>query len=204
MIENPFAAGGPIGLTEGGVEIGVDVEADGVGGPFDGVEMEIGGKVLARGKSENRGQVSRGSGGAGAMQGAVNGAWFLADVFHDVDLAAFRPARRGDVLAQHPECGPYSLPFGDFYSRLEAAVGLCKKILRFETGGGVFARYAVGAGVGFFLRGDYEISFFDVCVFFAVGVGLEFVVAPAFAAEVVGPLFGVWRRTVWAGEFVAP
>jgi len=53
VIENPFSAGGPVERAEGRVEIGVDVETDCVGFPLDGVEMEIGGKVLAGRKSKN-------------------------------------------------------------------------------------------------------------------------------------------------------
>jgi hypothetical protein len=204
MIENPFAAGGPIGLTEGGVEIGVDVEADGVGGPFDGVEVKVIGEILACGKSKDRGQVAGVCGGAGAVQRTVDFVGLLADVFHDVDFAALGPADGGNVFSEHPERGPNSLPFRDFDAGLEAAVGLDEQALCLEAGGGVLAGYPVGAGVGFFLRGDDEISFFDSHVFLAIRVGLEFVVAPAFAAEVVGPFGGIGRGAVRSGEFVAP
>ena len=71
---------------------------------------------------------------------------------------------------------------GNFDAGFDAAVGLGEQALRFEAGGSVVAGDAIGSGVGFFLRGDDEISFFDVGVFGAVGVGLEFMVAPAFAA----------------------
>src|SRR5277367_2176 len=138
------------------------------------------------------------------MQGTMNPSGFFANIFHDVDFAALRPARGRNVFSEHPERGPDSLPFRDFYSRFEAAVSLRKKILCFESGGGVVARYAIGAREGFFLRGDDEIASFDARVLGVIGVGLEFVVAPAFAADVVGPFFGVWRRAVWAVEFVAP
>ncbi len=110
----------------------------------------------------------------------------------------------GKVLAQHPERGPHSLPFWDFDARLDAAVGLGEEALCFEAGGSVVARYAVSPRIGFFLRGDNEISFFDVGVFGAVGVGLEFVIAPALAAKVVGPFGGIGRGAVRTGEFIAP
>ena len=130
----------------------------------------------------------------------MEGGGFLADVFHDVDFAALGPADGGNVFAEHPEGGPHALAFRDFDAGFDAAVGLGEEALRFQAGGSVFARDAIGGRVGFFLRGDDEIALFDVGVFGAIGVGLEFVVAPAFAAEVVGPFVGIWRGAVWASR----
>ncbi len=62
----------------------------------------------------------------------------------------------------------------------------------------------IGAFEIFFAGGDDEIAVFDVDVFAAVCVGLEFVVAPAVAAEVVGPFFRVGGGAVGAVEFVGP
>ena len=47
-----------------------------------------------------------------------------ADVFHDVDFAALRPADALDVVAKHPERRPEALPAWDANARLESAVGL--------------------------------------------------------------------------------
>ena len=92
MIEYPGAAGGPLRRVERGVETCVDVEADCAGFPFDSVEVKVIGEILASGQNEGSGGVARWAGGARAMERAVNGARLLADIFHDVDLAAFRPA----------------------------------------------------------------------------------------------------------------
>ena len=62
----------------------------------------------------------------------------------------------------------------------------------------------IAAFVVFFPGGDNEIAVFDVRVLWAVGVSLEFVIAPAVAAEVVSPFFGVWGGAVGAVEFVRP
>ncbi len=121
------------------------------------------------------------------MQGSVNGARLLPDIFHDVDFAALRPAIVSDIVAEHPEGRPHSLPRGNLDSRFEAAIGLAEKPLGFQTRGGVIPRYAIGAGVGFFLCGDHEIAALDLRVLCAIGVILEFVVAPAVTADVVGP-----------------
>src|ERR1700722_19214038 len=204
MIENPFTASGPVGGAEGGVEIGVDVEADDVGGPFDSEDVEVVGEVLASGEGENRGEVAGVRGGARAVQGAVEFAGFLADVFHNVDFTALGPAYGGDVFSEHPEGGPHALAFGDFDAGFDATVGLGEEALRFQAGGSVVAGDAVGGGVDFLLRGDDEIAFFDVGVFGAVGIGLEFVIAPTFAAQVVSPFGGIGRGTVGRGEFIAP
>jgi len=79
----------------------------------------------------------------------------------------------------------------DFDAGLEAAESLCVEALRFEASGSVSAGDVVGAFVIFFACGDDEIAVFDVSVFLTICVGLEFVVTPATAAEVVSPFFGI-------------
>ena len=134
----------------------------------------------------------------------MNHARLFPDVFHDVDFAALGPAGGRDVVAQHPESRPHSLPCGDFDAGFEAAVGLGEQALGLETRRGVLARDVVRSCVLFLAGGDYQISVFDARVFSAIGVPLEFLIAPATAAEVVGPLFGVGERTVGAVELVVP
>jgi hypothetical protein len=62
----------------------------------------------------------------------------------------------------------------------------------------------IGAFVILFAGGDDEIAVFDVGVFAVICVGLEFVVAPAASAEVVGPFLGVGSGAVGGVEFVGP
>src|SRR5207244_4541732 len=59
---------------------------------------------------------------AGAMHRAVYPAGLLANVLHDVDLAARGPADLVAVVAQHPEGGPQALPARDLNPSLHAAV----------------------------------------------------------------------------------
>ena len=92
VIENPGAASGPLGLIESGVEIGVEIEADGATLPFDGVKVKVIGEILACRPAEPRGGVARSAGSARAMERTVDRARLLADIFHDVDFAALRPA----------------------------------------------------------------------------------------------------------------
>src|SRR5215467_8989951 len=168
--------------------------------------MKIVGECLPNGKAEGSGGVAGATCCTGAVERAVHGARLLADVFHDVDFTGRRPAGEGDVVAEHPESGPRSLACRDFDARFKAAVSLAEKTLGLEAGGSVVARNAVRAGEGsaFLLRGDDKIAALDVSVLQAVGVALEFIVAPAFAAQVVSPLLGIRRRTVWTVEFVGP
>src|SRR5438552_6207761 len=93
----------------------------------------------------------------------------------------------GDVVAEHPESGPHSLPRGNLDARFEAAIGLAEQALGFHTSRGVIPRNAIGAGVGFFLGDDDEIAAPDLSVLRSIGVVLEFLVAPAVAANVVPP-----------------
>src|SRR5260370_7816331 len=92
------------------------------------------------------------------MQGSVNGARLLPDIFHDVDFAALRPAIVSDIVAEHPEGRPHSLPRGNLDSRFDAAIGLAEKPLGFQTRRGVIPRYALRAGLGFFLPVHHELS----------------------------------------------
>src|SRR5882672_4660152 len=133
VIENPGAAGGPLRRVECGAESGVDVKADSARYPFGRVEVKVIGKFLAGGQAEGRGGVARLADGARAMQRSVDGARLLADVFHDVDFAALRPADGADVIAKHPESGPHSLPRRSLDAGFEAAIGLAEKALSFEA-----------------------------------------------------------------------
>ena len=119
--------------------------------------------------------------------------WLLADVFHDVDFAAGRPAFRLNVLTQHPEGGPYSLAAGDLDARLEASIGLLEFPLCLEPGGGVAIQHAVPIAVGFVARSDDQVAILQLNVLQMVGVVLQFVVAPAIAAGLDRPRFGPER-----------
>src|SRR5229473_306875 len=90
------------------------------------------------------------------MKRAVHDRRFLADIFHDVDLAASGPADGTDVVTQHPECRPETLAVGNFNSRLKPSVGLSELILSEQSGRSVVASYAVGPGKGFLERFDYQ------------------------------------------------
>src|SRR5215813_5112814 len=98
---------------------------------------------------------------------------FAADIFHDVDLAALRPAVRGDVIAQHPESWPHSLPCRNFDKRFKSAVRLIEKSLRLQSGGSVVALDAVRSRERFFLRGDHESAAFYLCINGAICVSLQ-------------------------------
>src|SRR5438046_2654314 len=74
---------------------------------------------------------------ARAMHGAVHPARLLADVLHDVDLAAPGPAERGAVVAQHPEGGPQALPARDLNPCFHAPVAPRPQPSGLESGGRV-------------------------------------------------------------------
>src|SRR5215469_3422496 len=130
MIENPGAAGGPLGFGERGVEMAVYVKTHHARLPLDSKKVKIIGKCLAGRQSENGCGVARARRRAGAVKRTVkrtvNRTWLLADVFHDVDFAARGPARGGDVFAKHPESRPHSLPCGNLDARLKATIGLAE------------------------------------------------------------------------------
>ena len=95
------------------------------------------------------------------MQGAVVHARFTADIFHDVDLAAFWPAVAGYVVAEHPERRPDALTLRDFNACFEAAKCLRKKVLCFQPCGSVITLVAIRAGEFFLLSSDDQIAALD-------------------------------------------
>src|ERR1700752_1603490 len=120
MIEDPGSTGGPLGLRERGVEVGVYVGANHARFPFDSVEMKSVCKILAGRKAEGSRGVAGATRCAGAVKGAVDGGGLFTDVFHDVDFTGCRPASGDDVVAKHPESGPHALPCGNFDARFKA------------------------------------------------------------------------------------
>src|SRR6185503_17258765 len=79
------------------------------------------GRVRAAGKIVAGTDAVR-AGVAGAVNRAVDRGRLLADVLHDVDLAARRPADRADVVTEHPDRRPVPLPFGKLRAHLDASV----------------------------------------------------------------------------------
>src|SRR5437667_10213673 len=108
MIESPFLSGGPLVGRERSVERRIHVEADGGGLPLHRVKMKIVGEAPAGRQAERSGEVRGAAWRARAVERAMDGAWLLADIFHDVDFPALRPADFADVMAQHPKGGPHA------------------------------------------------------------------------------------------------
>src|SRR5450631_4579673 len=123
MVVDPLCSFGQVGGSAGGVEVVIDVEADGVRFPFDGEDVKVVGKALVGGKREGRADTVC-AGISGAVDGAVNQRGLFADVFHDVDFSAGGPAGFVDVDAEHPEGGPDALSARNLHAGFEAAVGL--------------------------------------------------------------------------------
>src|SRR6185312_6687156 len=90
--------------------------------PLHRIAVKRGIDRLAGGQRELRRDAVR-SAVTGAMQGAVNRRW-LADILHNVNLAALRPAYGAGIVAQQPEGGPYSLSQRQLDARLEASISL--------------------------------------------------------------------------------
>src|SRR5438105_15668430 len=93
----------------------------------------------------------------------------------------------------------------NFDTRLEAAIGLAEEALRFQASGGVIPRCAITAGIsGLMHCGDDQTAALQLCVLREIRVALEFVVAPALTADVVGPPGGIRGRAIGAVELIAP
>src|SRR5712692_3654264 len=145
--------------------------------------MEIVGELLAVGQGVG-GANTLGAGISWPMKRAVHDRRFLANIFHDVDLAASGPADGTDVVAQHPKCRPDTLAIGDLNSRLEPSIGLAELILSEQSRRSVVAGYAVRPGERFLERFNDQQAAFKIRVRSAIRIGLEFVVTPTVAADI--------------------
>src|SRR5260370_2353692 len=125
------------------------------------------------------------------MHGAMNDRRLLADIFHNVNLAAQGPSHRADIVTQHPESRPQTLAVGDFDSSFKAPIGLPKRSLRFQPCRSVITRNTIGSRKGFVKRLDNQIAVLQSYILHATGVGLQLIVAPAFPSNIVGPLDAV-------------
>gem|GEM_PF-5555617 len=83
----------------------------------------------------------------------MDGARLLTAVLHDIDLATIWPTNRIDVISQHPECRPHSLPIGQLHACLDPTVAGLKFGLGLDAG-----RSIVQTPIGFLPGDDGQIS----------------------------------------------
>ena len=182
------------------VEIIVDVEVHGISVPLDSENVEVIRKALLAGQS-----VGRFDAGAadvsGAMDRAVNRSRLLTDVFHDVDFAARGPADFVDVIAEHPEGGPHALAVRNLDACFEASIGLGEFAQGLKSGRGVVSCDALRTSVIFRQRRDHQVPLSNRHIRVAIGVVLEFLVAPALAPGFKNPFGAIDGGSI---EFVAP
>src|SRR6266550_712400 len=138
------------------------------------------------------------------MNRAMHHRRFLADVLHDVDFTFAGPAGMAGVGAEQPESRPDSLPTGNLDTRFKAAVGLLEFFFGLQACRCVPAEHSLAIAVPFAARSDDKISVLNLNVLYAIGVILEFVVAPAVATRFDNPLGAVRHRSIAAIELVAP
>src|SRR6266576_761865 len=181
MVVGPLRAIGKLGGSASAVEMIVDVETDRFGFPLDRVDMKVVGEMLITQQAVGRADAFV-TGISRAMNCAVYRCWLLADVLHDVDLAALRPADFADVIAEHPECRPDPLSLGDLDAGFEAPILLGEFAQGFLARGSVVSRHSVGAGVFLLQHFDLQIDAQMEGALAASGVVLHLLVAPTIAS----------------------
>src|SRR4051794_37919264 len=65
----------------------------------------------------------------------MHNCWLLTDVFHNIDLATFRPTYGVNIIAEHPESRPYALPERNLHPCFDLAVFESVFPLRLYAGG---------------------------------------------------------------------
>ena len=129
---------------------------------------------------------------------------FLANVFHDVNLAATWPTCYVDIVPEHPECRPHSLPERQFDASLETAVGLAEFSKRLQPSGGVVSGFRIRFRILLVQGSDDEIAISQKDVGRAVGIILEFLVAPTLTPGFENPLGTIHGRPIRTIELIAP
>src|SRR5215467_6551247 len=107
MLERPFRSGRSIFWNCGAVENIIDIKANLSRFPLDREHVEIVGELFS--VRQRKGSTDSSRCIANAVQCTMHRRGLLADVFHDVDLAAGRPADFIDVAPEHPEGRPNAL-----------------------------------------------------------------------------------------------
>src|ERR1700728_330252 len=122
MVINPFRFFWQVRWSSRCIEVIVDVEANRVRLPFHGINVEVVGEASPAGKREGGADAIR-TVIAWAMNRSMDHRWFLADILHDVDLAAGGPLDSLDIGTQHPKCRPDPLSPRNLDARFETPVG---------------------------------------------------------------------------------
>src|SRR5260370_456279 len=155
MVEHPGAARRPLRAGKRRVQVRIKIETHDTWFPLRGIKMKIVRQALAVRQRDGLRQIAGGICGAWPVQRAVINPRFLADVFHDVDLATFRPAVRGNIFAKHPEGRPNSLPRRQLDPRLKSPIGLREQALGLQTRRRVTEALAVRSPVALRARRNY-------------------------------------------------
>ena len=137
---------------------------------------------------------------AGPMSGAVDSLIALVRGtapchFHDVNFPARRPAYRGDIFSEHPECRPQTLP--RWQGRPNVNAPIFKRALPFRNHSG---RRVLEAPKGFFFGRNEYTSVKESGIF--CSVVFQFIVPPApiSVADFKGPIVAQGRRV----KFIVP
>jgi len=136
----------------------------------------------------------------------------VADILHDVHLAAGGPSDRADVVPQHPKGRPNAVAVGHLDAGFHVAVLETLEAGSQKPGGGIAPHCAVIGVAGLGIDGDEGQGLpvggvgvrDDLGVVRAGRVVLEFVIAPAAVARVVGPVGAIRGASHRPVELVAP
>ena len=203
VVEDPGLALEIIG-GQGAVELVVQVPADAFGLPGDRVHVEV---VREAGGGPVRPGDAGGAGVPRSMDRAVDDGRVLAEVLHDVDLAARGPPDLVDVLAEHPEGGPHSPTPRQADPGLHQTVGEGDPVLGDQSRGGVLATAEPTLSLPRVRTPDHDgevPASVERGVLGAVGVELQLLVPPAMPADLVPPGGGVHRQTGGPVELLRP
>src|ERR1035438_10161075 len=159
--------------------------------------MEVVGELLSFGKRVCAGErVAIGI--PRAVQAAVLDSWLLADVLHDVDLAAVGPTDSVDVRTHRPESRPDARPVRELDAGFDLAISGGELTFGLETARGVVTGFV-------FQSANHQMTLAVLMnIFERVRVRLQFVISPTLAVvtEIIDPFGSIRRGVGGAIEFV--
>ena len=140
------------------------------------------------------------------VQGTVYLCGRLPYKFHDVHFPAVGPAYVAEIVPQHPEGGPDSLPVRKPGSHFDFAVLEAEFAIGLDTAGGILVS-AISLPHGFYdqipVVGIVGVLL-HINIIRTIGVVFQFAVAPTAASGFINPFRSVHSRTRRTVEFVAP
>src|SRR6185437_10923254 len=163
-------------------------EAEMAGVPLQGKDMEIVSEC-AMCQLIVAGEIAR------TMYCAINKIGLNANILHDINFAAGRPANRCAIISEEPESRPESLTSRNLDAGFDAPIGKAKVLVGGELTRGILTRTIPALIIGriTFAGLNHQIALTIPVGVLVVRIVIQLLITPAAAADRGRPFAGIWR-----------